>query len=81
MALVILAPGMRAHTGGLGETEVAATSYRGAVRELQARFPDLTDDVFERCSVAIDGDQVHTPLLETFTEHSELVFIPKIAGG
>ncbi|MFT5335617.1 MAG: hypothetical protein ACI9GB_003536, partial [Halioglobus sp.] len=31
--------------------------------------------------IAIDGVMIHSPLLETFGPNSELVFIPKIAGG
>jgi molybdopterin converting factor small subunit len=81
MVSVVLAPGMRAYTGGQVETEIDAVSYRAAVRELQQQFPELPAEMFEKCSVAIDGVQVHTPLLETFEADSELVFIPLIAGG
>ncbi len=81
MASVVLAPQMRSCTGGVGETEIVATSYRAAVRELCGQFPQLTEQVFASCSVAIDGVQIHTPLLETFAADSELVFMPKIAGG
>jgi hypothetical protein len=78
---VVLVPEMRAYTGGQLETEIEATGYRAAVRELQQQFPLLTDEMFAKCSVAIDGEQVHTPLLETFGADSELLFIPKITGG
>lgn len=81
MVCVVLAPQMRDHTDGRVELEIAATNYRVAVRELQAQFPGLDDELFAKCSVAIDGVQVQTPLLETFDEDSELVFIPKISGG
>ena len=81
MVSVVLAPAMRAYTGGRVDTEISATSYRAAVRELQQQFPDIPAEVFEKCSVAIDGVQVQTPLLETFEADSELVFIPRIAGG
>ncbi len=81
MVSVLLAPGMRVCTGGEVEVEIEATGYRAAVRELQQKFPALTDDMFAKCSIAIDGVQVQTPLLETFEADSELVFIPKIAGG
>ena len=81
MATVVITGDMRLYTGGREEAEVEATSYRAAVRELQQQFPALTDAVLEKFSVAIDGVMIQSPLLETFEVDSELVFIPKIAGG
>ncbi len=81
MVKVVFGPGMRDRLGGLEETGIEATSYRGAVRELREQFPQLTDDLFEKCSVAIDGVLIQSPLLETFEPDSELLFIPKIVGG
>ena len=81
MATAICTGDMRLLTGGREEIELEATSYRAALRELQGAYPGLTAEVFDRYSVAIDGVMIQSPLLETFGEHSELVFIPKIAGG
>ena len=72
---------MQQHTGGCRQTQIEATSYRLALRELSLEFPGLTETVYEKFSVAIDGTIIHTPLLETFRADSELVFIPRIAGG
>jgi molybdopterin converting factor small subunit len=81
MTTVVFASEMRQHTGGLAQTDIGATNYRQALRELSCKFPGLTNDEYLKFSIAIDGTIVHTPLLETFEEKSELVFIPKIAGG
>ena len=81
MTTVFFASEMRQHTGGLQYTQIEATSYRRALRELSRDFPGLTDDVYKKFSVAIDGAIIHQPLLETFQADSELVFIPRIAGG
>ncbi|MBT4521469.1 MAG: MoaD/ThiS family protein [Halieaceae bacterium] len=81
MASVVFASDMRQHTGGCGQTRVNATGYRAALRELSEAFPQLSDAVFEKYSIAIDGVIILSPLLETFEPDSELVFIPRIAGG
>jgi hypothetical protein len=72
---------MRPLAGGADELDVAATSYRGIVRELQHRFPALTDAVFSRSSIAIDGVLIQAPLLETCAADSEVVFLSRISGG
>ena len=41
MPRLVLLPAQRTHTGGVGEVEVAATDYRGAVAELLRLFPAL----------------------------------------
>ena len=81
MVMVVFTPEMRDRAGGLPGTDIEATTYRGAMRALCQQFPEFTDAMFAKCSVAIDGVLVHTPLLETFDADSELVFIPKITGG
>ena len=72
---------MRRYTGEVQETEVSATDYRAAVKELRGLFPALPAAVFDKTSVAIDGVMVQSPLLESFDSDSELVFIARIAGG
>ena len=81
MVMVVFAPEMRDRADGQSGTDIEATTYRGALRALSQQYPGFTDAMFEKCSVAIDGVLVHTPLLETFEPDSELVFIPKITGG
>jgi molybdopterin converting factor small subunit len=81
MATVIFSSGLRQLTGASEEVHIEAANYRAAIRELRQQFPELTDSVLEKFGIAIDGVMIHSPLLETFGPNSELVFIPKIAGG
>ena len=41
----------------------------------------LIGGTLEKMAVAIDGMIIHEPLLQRFGEDSELVFVPRIAGG
>lgn len=81
MARVIFGSDLLSQTGGLGEVEVTARSYRDLLLELQRLFPALADGTLEKLAIAIDGVIIHEPLLQTFGEHSELVFVPRIAAG
>lgn len=81
MVQVLFAPDMRIASGGIESAEIEADNYRQAVRELKRLYPGLTDEVFEKCSVAIDGLMITSPLLEALEPDSELVFVPRITGG
>ena len=81
MPRVILGGELRHYTGAVEEVSIEALNYRAARRELQKLFPRLQDAVLDKFAVAIDGVMVQTPLLETLQPDSELVFIPRIAGG
>ncbi|MDB3856354.1 hypothetical protein N9284_02565 [Halieaceae bacterium] len=80
MAKVIFAAEMRLLTG-VEDTQIQATSYRAALRELKQKFPQLSDQSFDKFAVAIDNIMIQSPMLETFQEQSELVFVPKIPAG
>ena len=81
MAKVIFSSELQRHTDGTREFEVAAGNYRHLVNELRQHFPALTEAMFEKHAIAIDGRLIQTPLLETFNSDSELVFVARIAGG
>ncbi len=81
MATAVLTGELRRLAGDVEEVSLAATSYRAALRELAAAYPGMDSELFDKYNVAIDGDLIHAPLLQTFGEDSELVFIPKIAAG
>jgi len=81
MARVVFLPAHRRYTGGIAEIEVAARDFREAVQAIGERFPDLPEHELERCSVAIDGEIVNSPLLEPLDEHSELIFLTRIGAG
>ena len=78
---MILSPEMRPLADGTEQLNLEATSYRELVRRLRERFPALTQSVFDRTSVAIDGELIPSPLLEAIGPDSEVVFVTRIAGG
>jgi hypothetical protein len=81
MATIFFADEMQQYTDGRRKIEIKARDYRRALAELSSEFPELTSELYDKFSVAIDGAIIHTPLLEKFQADSELVFIPKISGG
>lgn len=68
-------------TGGKTELEVAATTFRRLVLELDERFPGLGKQVEEGMAVAIDGEIFQDAYAAKFGPDSEVVLIPKIGGG
>ena len=81
MTRVTIPSDLQRYTGGLAQVEVDARSYRELLPELCRRFPDLDGGALEKMAVAIDGMIIHEPLLQRFGDDSELVFVPRIAGG
>ncbi|MDE2582530.1 MAG: MoaD/ThiS family protein [Rhodospirillales bacterium] len=71
----------RRFTGGRTELEVTATTFRQLVRELDARFPGLGEQVEEGMAVAIDGVIYQDAYGAPLAEGAEIVLIPKIGGG
>ena len=68
-------------TGGQTELEVAATTFRRLVLELESRFPGLGKQVEEGMAVAIDGEIFQDAYLAPLNPDSEIYLIPKIGGG
>lgn len=81
MARLVLLPAQRTHTGGVGEVDVDATDVRSAVAALLKRFPGLPAAEVEGCHVAIDGELVMDPFLETLTPTSRVIFVQRIGAG
>jgi molybdopterin converting factor small subunit len=71
----------RAFTGGQAEVEVAATSFRRLISELDSRFPGLGRHVEDSMAVAIDGEIFQDAYGAELKAGSEIVLIPKIGGG
>jgi molybdopterin converting factor small subunit len=72
---------LQRYTGGVAAVEVSALNYQELLGELSRRFPGLTGETLRKLALAVDGRVIHTPLLETFDADSELIFVPRIAGG
>jgi molybdopterin converting factor small subunit len=79
--VIITGPAIQQYTGGQSELDVAATTFRRLVRELDERFPGLGTQVEEGMAVAINGEIFQDAYSASFGEDSEVVLIPKIAGG
>jgi len=79
--VVISGTSCQRFTGGQTEFEVAATNFRRLVLELDQRFPGLGKQVEEGMAVAIDGEIFQDAYSAQFGPDSEVVLIPKIAGG
>lgn len=54
---------------------------RALMRELEARFPGLGDFVEDQMALVIDGEIFQDALGAEIGADSEIVLIPKIAGG
>ncbi|MEY4784048.1 MAG: hypothetical protein RIR41_1983 [Pseudomonadota bacterium] len=61
--------------------EVEARTVRALMRELEARFPGLGEFVEDQMALAIDGEIFQDALGVEIGADSEIVLIPKIAGG
>lgn len=72
---------VRDFTGGLDQFEVDAVSVRALIRALDARFPGLGQHVADKMSIAIDGEIHQDALSDRLEPDSEVVLIPRIAGG
>lgn len=68
-------------TGGVSEFEVTATNFHRLLRELEARFPGLGQQVEEGMAVAIDGTIYQDAYGAQIGPDSEVYLIPKIGGG
>jgi molybdopterin converting factor small subunit len=79
--VVISGDAGRRFTGGQAELEVAATTFRRLVLELEARYPGLGRQVEEGMAVAIDGEIFQDAYAAQLKPESEIVLIPKIGGG
>ncbi len=69
------------YVGGRSELEVAATTFRRLVLELEQRFPGLGRQVEEGMAVAIDGEIYQDAYAAELKPESEIYLIPKIGGG
>jgi molybdopterin converting factor small subunit len=72
---------VRELTGGLDSFEVQADSVRALIAALEQRYPGLGQLVSEKMAIAIDGEIVQDALGTPLQADSEVVLIPRIAGG
>jgi molybdopterin converting factor small subunit len=68
-------------TDGASAFEVEASTVRGMIAELDARFPGLGPFIDRRMAVAIDGEIHQDAWFAPIGPGSEVYLIPKIGGG
>lgn len=76
-----VAQSVRELTGGVDHFEVEATTVRALLAALDRRYPGLGTLVSEQMAIAIDGELHQDALMESLAPDSEVVLIPRIAGG
>lgn len=84
MAQIVLSKELgRQFAGGQTHFEVpGAGTIRNLMRVLDGIFPGLGEELAsDGIAVAIDGEIISDPFLETIQEDSEVYFIPAIKGG
>ncbi|MEX0941804.1 MAG: MoaD/ThiS family protein [Pseudomonadales bacterium] len=80
MATVIFSSELQRLTGE-EKTIVDAGTYRELVDKITTRYKDLERDEIMKMAVAIDGEIIHDPLLESVGDNSEVHFLYRISGG
>lgn len=71
----------RRYTGGQREFEIAATTLRDVIKEMERRFPGLGEVLEEETGVAINGDMHEVGYFQPVPPGAEVFFIPRIEGG
>ena len=57
------------------QTRSEALSFRDIVRDLVQRYEKIDENLLMNMAIAIDGEIIHTPLLESVDIDSELHFL------
>ena len=65
----------------MSEVELDVANVRQMFAALAERYPELRDHLENEVAVAIDGEVYQDALLQAIGEESEVVLVPKIAGG
>jgi molybdopterin converting factor small subunit len=79
--VVISGTSCQRFTGGKTEFEVAATTFRRLVLELEQRYPGLGKQVEESMAVAIDGEIYQDAYAAKLEPNSEIYLIPNRTGA
>ena len=80
MAIVIFSSELQKLTGE-EQTRVDAEVFKDIVTEISNQYSALEHDELMKMAVAIDGEIIHTPLLEKVAATSEVHFLYRISGG
>ncbi len=81
MARVTIPTALLSETGGVSEVELEVANVRALYRALDERWPGVGSRLREESAIAIDGEIIQEPMLETLDPESEVHFLPPLAGG
>ena len=87
MTTVFIPALLRKLTGGKDRTVATGATLRDIINDLERQFPCFRDRVTEKndlagsIAVSINGEVITGGLSESVPEHSEIHFVPAIAGG
>lgn len=87
MTRVFIPPLLRSLTDGAEQVQVAGSTVRQIVENLEARFPGMRsrlcedDELKPEMSVSVDGRVSSVGLLQKVENDSEVHFLPAIGGG
>ncbi|HUX25032.1 MAG TPA: MoaD/ThiS family protein [Burkholderiales bacterium] len=81
MARITLSSSLAPFTEGVLELELDVANVRQLFQTLGERYPELRPQLEAGIAVAIDGEIYQDALLQPIARDSEVILIPKIAGG
>ena len=78
---IIFFSGELQELAGEEHTRSEALIFKDIVQDLVERYANLNEALLIDMAIAIDGEIIHTPLLESVGIDSELHFLHRISGG
>lgn len=81
MARITLSSSLAPFTEGVLELELDVSNVRQLFQTLGERYPELRPQLEAGIAVAIDDEIYQDALLQPIGRDSEVILIPKIAGG
>ncbi len=81
MARITLSSSLAPFTEGVLELELDVANVRQLFQTLGERYPELRPHLEAGIAVAIDNEIYQDALLQPIARDSEVILIPKIAGG
>ena len=81
MARITLSSSLAPFTEGVLELELDVANVRQLFQTLGERYPELRSQLESGVAVAIDNEIYQDALLQPIARDSEVILIPKIAGG
>jgi sulfur-carrier protein len=81
VARITLSSSLAPFTAGVLELELDVANVRQLFQTLGERYPELRPHLEAGIAVAIDNEIYQDALLQPIARDSEVILIPKIAGG